>query len=377
MTKEELQKLIDRYLHNEVTSKEKEWIDQWYSKFPPIAPEWNKKSKRQLRNDIYQIFEKRLAQKQDSSSQVMIKRLYRLMPYAIAGIFLFFFSYLLFIFLPPNSTHYPIEGYLSKYDHIYRAKPTFVLSDGREFPLSSFFGNLYIKNGSIVNDKDDVILSKQQLSGVSFLTLITPHRSKYQVTLADGSHVWVDAVSRITYPISFEGENRIVQASGQVYFSVTKHPDKPFIVKTSREEIKVLGTEFMLNHYKDEATSYVALLEGSVQVTIPDHGSERLTPGNMVEISTHGAVIKPAVIEEITAWKSGEFVFNDKSLKQVMLELSRWYNIEYQIDPDLMEYRIWGTMSRMESLKTNLENIQQISTGIRFEIKEGRVFVMK
>ena len=379
MTKEELQKLIEKYLNNQATSQERAWLEEWYSHFKPSRPDWNKKKRNQIRNDIYQTLIQRVAEADEEKAKIkkISFRVHHLLPYAAAVIMILSIGYFLlqspFIKKPSDL----VENDIVRYDSIHPLHPILVLENGDEFRLDSMSGTLQIKEG-VVSDRDgNVILSKAQLIKTSYLTLITAHRSQYQILLPDGSVVWLNSSSRMTFPLSFEKNKRIVRANGQIYFSIAKNPDRPFIVKTSREEVRVLGTEFVLNHYGNGTQSYVALVEGSVKVHIPDHGDQRLTPGQMLEITDTHSVVKPAVLEELVAWKNNEFVFKDKPLKEAMIELSRWYGMTYQIDPSLEGYPIWGTMSRTESLKTNLENIQRISTGVKFEIKEGRIIVMK
>lgn len=152
--------------------------------------------------------------------------------------------------------------------------------------------------------------------------LSTPRGMDYKVILADGSEVWLNAESKIEFPANFQGNERRVQLQGEAYFKVTRNEKSPFIVSTDQMEVRVLGTEFNLKSYANEA-AHVTLVKGSVEV-----GDKRLTPGQDAWYDKEGNIqVAEVDVYDIVQWKDGFFYFNDKSLVTVLRELGRWYNL--------------------------------------------------
>ncbi|MEO7044232.1 MAG: FecR domain-containing protein, partial [Ferruginibacter sp.] len=162
-----------------------------------------------------------------------------------------------------------------------------------------------------------------------FNTLTTPAGGQYELVLPDGSRVWLDASSSITYPAAFIGSQRKVEITGQAYFEVKKNEMLPFVVQAGAESIQVLGTHFNVNAYEDEMAVKTTLLEGSVKIV---KGATRtiISPGQQMQVFKNGEVrlINNFDVEEAIAWKSGFFSFNKSDLKTVMRQLSRWYNVQ-------------------------------------------------
>ena len=152
--------------------------------------------------------------------------------------------------------------------------------------------------------------------------LSTPRGMDYKVILADGSEVWLNAESRIEFPANFQGNERRVKLLGEAYFKVARNEKSPFIVSTDQMDVKVLGTEFNLKSYANEA-AHVTLVKGSVEV-----GSTKLTPGQDAWYDKEGNLkVVDIDVYDVIQWKDGFFYFNDKSLVTVLRELGRWYNL--------------------------------------------------
>lgn len=203
------------------------------------------------------------------------------------------------------------------------------------------------------------------------LILTTPAGGTYQVTLSDGSRVWLNAASTLKYPSRFATDERTVEISGEAYFSVTKDHERPFRVISNGQEIEVLGTEFNVSAYGDEKETTTTLITGAVRLhigTIDEFIS--LVPGEQV-VSKEGSITKQAVdTESVTAWKNGNFKLNG-SLQHIMAQVGRWYDIEvvFQRDVDAgME--LVGEISRDVKLSDILRMISEIDEGLKFRIDE-------
>lgn len=157
--------------------------------------------------------------------------------------------------------------------------------------------------------------------------LITPRGGEYAVVLADGTKVWLNAESELHYPVHFPEHEREVHLKGEAYFSVSKQVGKPFVVCVGDSRITVLGTEFNVRNYQDEVVA-TTLVKGAVR--IHDAGREcDLTPGQQAVIEADGIRVREVDTDLYTAWKDGYFIYREKTLEDIMKELSRWYDFTY------------------------------------------------
>lgn len=253
------------------------------------------------------------------------------------------------------------------------------LADGRKIVLDS------LEQGTIASEHGNaIILGEGQLSYANkqdpntpeiYNTLSTPKGRVYQLVLADGTKVWLNSASSITYPLSFTNNKRTVTISGEAYFEVAKEKNKPFDVHAGSAIIQVLGTHFNVNSYDDEAAIKTTLLEGSVRVKQHNY-STLLKPGQQAQNDQQGK-ITPAIIkadtEEVMAWKDGLFQFNDASLQMVMRQLSRWYDVEVKYEGKIPDKKLVGEINKDSKLSEVLKALQY--TGIHFRI-EGKTMIV-
>lgn len=183
-------------------------------------------------------------------------------------------------------------------------------------------------------------------AATAFNTLSTPRGGQYALVLSDGTKVWLDAASSITYPVAFTGDKRAVTIKGQVYFEVAHNAAKPFIVTANNQTVEVLGTHFNINAYTDEPAVTTTLLEGRIKITAKS-GSKILNPGNQARI-TDGqlAVIENADIDEVIAWHKGLFKFKEADITEVMRQLSRWYDVDVTYEGTVPNTKFSGELYR-------------------------------
>jgi transmembrane sensor len=213
-------------------------------------------------------------------------------------------------------------------------------------------------------------------------TIETPNGGQYQVRLPDGSRVWLNAASKLSYPVSFAGSaRREVSLSGEAYFEILKDKTHPFIVKSAGQEVKVLGTHFNVNSYRDESLTQTTLLEGSVQVSVA-HSSKTvvLKPGQQASVD-HEAdfgikVTEVKDFEMAVAWKNGNFYFVDESLEGVMKKIARWYDMEVVFQGNAGEIRMGGLISRKLVLSQVL-GLLETTTTCSFRIEGRKISVKK
>ncbi|MBL7699288.1 MAG: FecR domain-containing protein [Chitinophagaceae bacterium] len=213
-----------------------------------------------------------------------------------------------------------------------------------------------------------------------FNTMSTPRGGQYQLTLPDGTDVWLNAESSITYPTSFAEQERRVSITGEVYFEVAKDNHRPFRVFANKGfEIEVLGTHFNVNCYPDEPTSKTTLLEGRIKISSLASSGQR-SPSRTVNAGQQAVITSENIrlsnsadLESVMAWKEGIFSLNSADITAVMRQLSRWYNIEVVYEGTPPSGRISGTVPRNMYLSKVVEAFQ--ISGINIKIEGKKVVV--
>lgn len=216
----------------------------------------------------------------------------------------------------------------------------------------------------------DAVVAKENAN--SFNTLSTPTGGQYNIVLADGTKVYLNAVSSIKYPTQFNGNQRVVEVEGEAYFEVAKNKNKPFIVKTSNQTIEVLGTHFNVHAYANEPVVKTTLLEGSVAITYKNQKAI-LKPGQQSNVSDNKIAIREVDTEAAIAWKNGRFKFDNADLKSVMKQLERWYGINVEYHGDVSEARFNGGTFRNKNLSEVLKVLEL--SNIKFKV-EGKTIIV-
>ncbi|MBW7892668.1 MAG: FecR family protein [Chitinophagaceae bacterium] len=231
------------------------------------------------------------------------------------------------------------------------------LSNGQKVELSSS-GRQVIKDGDISIQNVDGSLVYSNADEATINTMTTPRGGQYKLKLPDGTMVWLNASSSISYPTAFKGNTREVSMTGEAYFEVSKNPAKPFIVKTFRDEIRVTGTSFNVNSYTDEDDIKTSLLEGMVEIN-----GVRLSPGK----AYIGGKVINTDIEKDVAWKNGAFYFHQVKLKEAMRQIARWYDIEVNYEANVSEMELRGEIGRNLTLQQVLDGLQDKYLHFRLE----------
>ncbi|SDK93427.1 FecR family protein [Pedobacter sp. ok626] len=211
----------------------------------------------------------------------------------------------------------------------------------------------------------------------SYNTIETPKGGQYQLILPDGSKVWLNAASTLTFPTSFASlKTRKVELIGEAYFEIAKNKTSPFIVKSAKQEVKVLGTHFNINSYADEQSTTTTLLEGSVNiVSLNRTENVILKPGQQSTLNNNKINVTEINTEEAIAWKNGLFIFNDENIKSIMKKIARWYNVEITFKGNLDHVSFVGNYARNKDLESLLENIE-LTEKVHFKIEGRRIEVI-
>lgn len=197
----------------------------------------------------------------------------------------------------------------------------------------------------------------------------TPRGGQYQLNLPDGTKIWLNSASSLKYPVSFAAlKERRVELSGEAYFEVAKDKIHPFIVKSGRQQVQVLGTHFDVNAYPDEQLIKTTLLEGSVKL----NEQVILKPGEQSSLTGEKFNVKQVNVNDAIDWKNGEFVFTNESLTSILKKVSRWYDVEIKyVHTPVSVPTFTGSVSRSENISGVLKMLEETSN-VRFSI-EGRL----
>ena len=250
-------------------------------------------------------------------------------------------------------------------------KASLQLSNGQKIDLSDTYSGIII-DGRVMYEDGSTVLD-EDIDAQTMLTLSTPRGGQYQITLPDGTKVWLNAESKLHYPYHFSLDARRVKLDGEAYFEVAHHKNRPFIVDTEKEKVEVLGTHFNVNSYKADINTTVALLEGKVKVSLKEGATTVLKPGQQSVVTNGKMEIQTINVDESIAWKNGEFMFNNESLENAMKKVARWYDLEIEVSPKLQDVEIWGSVSRHDNFNTVLKLIKMTDSRIRFLVEGRRV----
>jgi len=255
---------------------------------------------------------------------------------------------------------------------------TLTLANGRKISLSEATnGELAKEAGVIISKTADgkLIYEIHNQTGTEneINTISTAKGETYQLHLPDGTNIWLNAASSLTYTTTLIKDGvRNVRLEGEAYFEVTKDKKHPFIVETNKQQIEVLGTHFNVNAYKDESMTKTTLLEGSVQL---NHATV-LKPADQATLDLSGKIsVEQVDVKEAVAWKNGKFIFSSEDITSVMRKFSRWYDVEvvYKNAPPSATFT--GVMSRYDDISKILKKINYTGR-VHLKLEGRRIVVM-
>ncbi|WP_316747216.1 FecR family protein [Pedobacter gandavensis] len=299
---------------------------------------------------------------------------------AAAAAILLISSIITYSYLKPASLSSPV---LMTQNDVMAAenKATLTLNNGERISLNQSNKDLVAIQGGInIRKSNGLLIYEQQKSTTATIALNkleTPRGGKYQVLLPDGTKVWLNSASILTYPNTFIGKDRIVSLLGEAYFEVAKHKEKVFKVVSGTQTIEVLGTHFNVKSYTDENETQTTLAEGKVKISkglkhiILKPGQAAFTSENSKSIK-----IKKTDLEKDLAWKNNEFIFRGDDIMSIMREVARWYNVEVTYEGNFNKDGYMGTISRSKNISEVLKMLQ-LTGKINYKIEGRRITLMK
>lgn len=263
-----------------------------------------------------------------------------------------------------------------------KSQAILVLSSGEEVAMGNVSRQLEEKDGTSVVVSETGRISYQSAEGKGGTTkdtarvmnrLVIPRGGEFNLTLSDGTRVWLNAETELRYPVQFNGKERVVYLKGEAYFEVSKNKEKPFLVQVDDMSVKVYGTAFNVNTYNKIET---VLVTGSVGMN--QGGKEVLLKPNQKGVfdQVSGKItVEDVDVLAYVSWKNGDFIFRNESLNSIMDKLSRWYGLEvlYQ-DAGLQEVRLSGNLKRYKDVRELFVSFEKISDA-RFKVQGNKVIV--
>lgn len=248
-----------------------------------------------------------------------------------------------------------------------------VLADGTKVSLNGDSTKTLTKSKNLIGNANELVVKQiDQPIPLQYNSLIVPKASFYKMTLADGTKVWVNALSQLKFPAQFSQKERRVFLDGEAYFEVTPNAEQPFIVESRGNEIKVLGTHFNINSYSDQVRTTLA--EGRVEVRQSTQRVE-LFPGEYASSFRDSLVKGKADLAHDLAWHNNEFYFKKETIKNIAHQLSRWYDLDVTFRGDVqLDKEYTGSIERDVKLSQVLEMLSFVSN-LKFEVEGNKLII--
>lgn len=377
MSKIQIEQLLEKYRKGTITSEELVMLESWYLQWQPEKAVISIDDLEAAKNEAWNSMN-------IGGLKKSYNRFYVAAAVAASVLLIFWFGY----FSIQDKAEIAKEPFVAKVQKDFLPgdnKAILTLSNGKQIVLKDApkgklaeEGNMQVKKtaaGKIIYDLASSENGKPE--GIIYNKMTTPRGGQFHVVLSDGTNVWLNAASSITYPVVFKGKERNVKITGEAYFEVAHNAKMPFKVSSANQEITVLGTHFNISSYPDDGQSITALISGKVQVRNTQSGALRLlSPGQgAIILSEKGEIdVNIVNIEQVLAWRNGYFIFDNQDIKSIMKILSRWYDVDIEYNNENIDERFGGTFSRSRNLTEILKNIEQLSK-LRFKLYDGRLIV--
>jgi ferric-dicitrate binding protein FerR (iron transport regulator) len=374
--------MVKKYLAGKATDKEATFLEAYFQHVENrdnITDHLTEDEKMMLQDRMEESILKRISIAEQSRMRtlpVMLKIAATVLVVVSAGIYLYY-----------SNTSVPVNTTTSA-DTKSDVEPggnkaLLTLADGSKISLDDAgVGEVTRQGNAVVSKTKDGQLSYQvsgigDYSSMATNTIETPRGGEYQITLSDGTKVWLNAASRLEYPTSFTGNERNVSLTGEAYFEVAANKSMPFKVTSGAQTVEVLGTHFNINAYPDESEIRTTLLEGSVRVSDQDFKNSKLLKPGEQSVVARGEAIKVLAVRTVdaVAWKNGLFAFANDDIESVMRKISRWYDVEVDYESTVTREGFVGSVSRFEKLSDVLSTLE-LTGLVHFKIEGRRVIVM-
>ena len=299
---------------------------------------------------------------------------------AVASVVILFALSFAFFYMPELERESPVSAKV----HAGGMKATLIVANGIQVDLMQDNLQDVVRQygATVLEDKknelryDNVEVNEEIEEKPVYHTISTPVGGEYHFTLADGTMVWLNSSSRLTFPTRFTGDAREVLVEGEVYFGVQHDESKPFIVRVNEVSVRVLGTEFCISAYPENEGVMTTLVRGAVQVT-SGNNQVVLKPGYQAVVDQYSGAISQRAVELslYTSWVRGIFEYENMELNDIMVQLARWYDVQFTFSAsECKERRFTGVIRKYEDLNDVLDMIEK-TTNVKFIINGKNVTI--
>ncbi|MBN8879847.1 MAG: FecR domain-containing protein [Sphingobacteriales bacterium] len=376
MEREELHELLERYANDSATEQERAWVEDWYNTHHLKAHE--PLTAKGIVEDADEVYSRLTGTIRSNYYKLRLK-------YAgIAAVLLVACIGAFYYYRQDKAQTLTSANVLPGGN-----KAILTLANGIRINLSDAANGLLAKQQGITIAKTadgqlvyTAVGNPDGKPSDQINVITTPKGGQYQVLLPDGTKVWLNAASTLSYTPNIGLQHRrIVKLSGEAYFEVAKGRNRyvPFIVETAMQQVEVLGTHFNVNSYDDNGNTLTTLLEGRVKVSAASQlQSAILLPGQQSMLNILKLTVKEVDTSVVTAWKNGLIKFRGADLQSIMQQIGRWYDLDIAYHGDVTEQRFTGGISRKSNLDAVLKILEQ--GGVNFELqqtKKGKTLLVK
>jgi transmembrane sensor len=370
MKNKEAEELLLKYKAGTATAEEKALVETWYARFKDRVSTVSGNQVLADQAESWAIFEREYA---NGAKVTKLWPRIAIAAAAVAAITLGMWLY----YTPRHPDAGQDPGSAQYVNDIAPGKngATVTLANGKVIQLSDAKTGVVIGDGRIVYSSPDDIGTHDEVASiprndVMQMTASTARGQTYQFTLPDGTKVWLNADSKISFPSQFTGKERKIMLEGEAYFEVVHNAKQPFRVESKGQIVEDIGTEFNINAYADEGSTKTTLIEGSAAV------NKLVLKPNQQSVLTNNNQIKVTEVDSdlAVAWKNNEFMFASESIETVMKMVERWYNVEVVYVGKKTTERFSGGVSRFDNVSKVLQIVE--STGaVHFKIEGRKIYV--
>lgn len=377
--------LIKRYNSGHCTTEEQQLVEEWYLSY---------EGKEKLDSDelesglssLDKLMEPLLEDSTSKKSSFSFFRYAYVLRIAAALVLVGSFAFLFYLF---NKQETALDTIAYKVETPTGSRTIISLDNGETLHLDSLHsGRIYSTDHFTIELMEDGELkytsNGKQTGKQTFNTIQAAIGGFVRLSLPDGTKVWLNSASKLTYPAVFSSYSREVQLEGEAYFEVSRTKEnRPFIVRTDTDIVEVIGTQFNVNAYPEDETRKISLIEGKVAVySNSEHfdgetkqadvilvpGQQYIRKGELVNI------VKPISITSVVDWKNGYFTFSENSFEDIAKKISRWYGVEINYKYDIPQEIYYGEISRQKDITTVLELLAAVSN-VHFELIGNKVII--
>ena len=386
LTNRQIRRLAKKYIRGTASAEESALLHEWYNTVNPGTTEVilvdTPTLSREVREEIFAGLQKRI--EQEKGRVLELPRRSVQWWHAAAVVLLLAGGIAFYRSLPvpvkkegPSYTAQVAEEVSAPQT----ARAVITLAGGRRLYLDSIPEGTIAREGNtrVTKKADGVVYeSPADAKEVGYNVLTVPRGSRVvNLTLSDGSRVWLNAESSMRYPVAFTGSSRNVEVTGEAYFEISKDPQRRFYISSRGLTTEVLGTHFNINTYADESAMKVTLLEGSVRVRDTRGGQVMLKPGQQAKVNGGDPDIQvedKVDIEAVIAWKNDYFMMKGTDIGALARQMARWYDVQVVFEGEIPDRKFGGSISRNVNLSTMLEVLRE--SGINSRLEQKKVIIL-